>query len=396
LRDLSEKHAGKRFVVVAVNAANATGQPETVQTVRQFATQNRLASSNTFTMALDGRVAAAQFGVTSQHTYFLLDRSGRIVLTGSGWSEDQEKAVTQKIDVLTGNLPPDFGWRRDIAATYTRAEESYGAGRLDEALSQIKLILPPRVLNIKADYKQLGTTQMERLASQSVQRALSIWKQQLGSIVEINVTEVANEIEIRKPEEKPKDDKRGAAASTPPKPTKPNVELIFQRSVLDPQDDAGLRTTCAVIRVLNEREMGGSVRAGVSESPFYVLGRIALGHGNEAHRLEALIHLVGVSIARSLGLEPREDDTSITKVGNVDSPNWRPMFGPSREDLFAMGNLIATMNLRIGEIHIQKKKYDEAREALQMVANLRVGAASDKASIYLRELPPATAGEKKP
>lgn len=375
--------------MIAVNAANATNPPETLAVVRQFAVTNRLTSSASFRIALDGRLAARAFGVTSQHTYFLIDRTGRIALKGTGWTEDNEKAVSQKIDVLNGNLPPDYGWRKDLSTSFTRLEEAYGAGRMDEALGAVKLLMPPRTLLVQADYKQLSNPQQERFARTAVQRAISEWKRQVGSIVEIELNEISSEIEIPKPEDKkppaadPKDKKKDK-----PKPTKPNVELIFQRNVLDPLDDQGLRTICAVIRVLNEREMGANMRQGTGESPFYVLSRIGLGHANEVHRAEALVHLVGASIARALGLAARDDETSITGIASLDSVTARITIAPSREDLSALANLIATMNLRAGEIYLQKKNYDEAREPLEIVARLQMGATSEKARNYLRELPP--------
>jgi len=305
---------------------------------------------------LRGDAVQRAFGIDGPHHTFLIDGSG--VVRAHQHGALNNKAFDQKIELLLGMAPPEFGWLKSVAATYQKAIEDADAGRLDPALNALKSIAPPRTMVIKVETSSLPPQYIKHCL-QAASAGVQQWQRILGKLIQFQFlsdeekkTEADDSKQDEKKEEKKPEDKR------------PDLIIKFATQVYDPNDNAGITTVCAHTRVMNEGEMGMRPNAGEERKPRHTVALIAVGHASAGtHSPRALVHLVQMSVAYALGLDHRDDADSITKV-NVDDDN--PTIAPSAEDLLALSNLLTNVHVQMGNVYLKQKKFKEAEEEFKI------------------------------
>ncbi len=357
LRQYAEKYGAKGLTIVAINVDRDPSR------VRQFLIEKQVQ----IPVLLRGDAVQRNFGIDGPHHTFLIDGSGVVRAHQHGALND--KSFDQKIELLLGMTPPEFGWLRSVAATYQKAIEDADAGRLDPALNALKSIAPPRTMFIKVETSSLPP-QYVRTCLQAASAGVQQWQKILGKFIQFQFVsdEDANAAHRTKPEDndRKKDEKKEdaeAAHRTKPEDKRPDLIIKFATQVYDPADNAGITTVCAHTRVMNEGEMGMRPNAGEERKPRHTVALIAVGHASAGtHSPRALVHLVQMSVAYALGLDHRDDADSITKV-NVDDDS--PTIAPSAEDLLALSNLLTNVHVQMGNVYLKQKKFKEAADEFQ-------------------------------
>lgn len=349
LRQYAEKYGAKGLTIVAINVDRDLSR------VPQFLIEKQVQVP----VLLRGDAVQRNFGIDGPHHTFLIDGNG--VVRAHQHGALNNKAFDQKIELLLGMMPPEFGWLRSVAATYQKAVEDAEAGRLDTALNALKSIAPPRTMVIKVETSSLSP-QYVKMCLQAASVGVQQWQKVLGKLIQFQF--VSEEEKKTAADDDKKDEKKDEKKEEKkPEDKRPDLIMRFATQVYDPEDNTGIATVCAHTRVMNEGEMGMRPNVGEERKPRHTLALIAVGHASSGiHSPRALVHLVQMSIAYALGLDHRDDADSITKV-NVDDDN--PTIAPSAEDLMVLSNLLTNVHLQMGNVYLKQKKFQEAAEEFQ-------------------------------
>jgi hypothetical protein len=371
LRQQLEKYAQKGLLVVTVNIdKDPRGVP-------QFVREKQVADMPIL-LSLGNPSVQQAYRLDGPHHTYLIDQRGVVRAHQRGAVNDNR--FEQKIELVLGMTPPEFGWLPSVASDYQKAVEDIGAGRLDQALGKLKSIAPPSVMMIKVDVSALPP-QYVRTCLQATQAGAQQWQGVIqrawGKVVQFQF--VLDDEKKAEGDDKDKKDEKKDEKKIEDK--RADLIIKFATQVIDPTDNAQILTTCADTRTLNEGEMGMRPSAGEERKPRHTLAKIAVGHASAgAHTPQALVHLVEMSIAYAMGMNNRDDNDSITKV-NVDDD--RPTVSPSAEDMMVLGNLLFNVHFQMGNVYLKQKKFKEAEEEFKIA--LAVNRSEPRATQGLKE-----------